>query len=31
MIQVQVGIFFIDDVLLNGAFGVNIIIEKLKM
>jgi len=31
VMQVQVGIFFIEDVLLDGGFRVNIITEKLKV
>ncbi len=31
MIQVQVGKNFIDDVLINGGFGVNIITENLRI
>jgi uncharacterized protein involved in high-affinity Fe2+ transport len=31
MIQVQVGKNFIEDILLDGGFGVNIIMEKLKV
>jgi len=31
VIQVQVRKNFIEDVLLDGGFGVDIIIEKLKM
>jgi hypothetical protein len=31
MIQVQVGNFFIEDVLLDGGFGVNIITKKLRV
>jgi hypothetical protein len=31
MIQVQEGKNFIEDVLLDGGFGVNIITEKLRM
>jgi len=31
MIQVQVGNNFIDDVLIDGCCGINIIIENLKV
>jgi hypothetical protein len=31
MIQVQVGKNFIEEVLLDGGFGVNIIMEKLNV
>jgi hypothetical protein len=31
VIQVHVGNFYIDDVLINGGFGVNIIIENLRV
>jgi hypothetical protein len=31
VIQIQVGKNFIDDVLINGGFGVNIIIENMKI
>jgi hypothetical protein len=31
MIQVQVGKNFIEDVLLDGGFGVNIITKKLRV
>jgi hypothetical protein len=31
VIQVQLGKIFIDDVLINGGFGVNIIIESLRV
>ncbi len=31
VIQVQVGKNFIEDVLLDGGFGVNIIMEKLRV
>jgi hypothetical protein len=31
VIQVQVGKNFIDDVLIDGGFGINIIIKNLKI
>jgi hypothetical protein len=31
VIQVKVGKFFIDNVLIDGGFGVNIIIQNLKV
>jgi hypothetical protein len=31
VIHVQVGMNFIEDVLLDGGYGINIIIEKLRM
>ncbi len=31
VIHVQVGKNFIEDVLLNGGYGVNIIVEKLRV
>ncbi len=31
VIQVQIGKNFIEDVLVHGGFGVNIIIEKLRV
>lgn len=30
MIQVQIGINMIDDVLVDGGFGINIITDKLR-